>query len=414
MKPNFIKRLFASRRSATAVAFAIMFVPMVISASAAVDFARIASARAMMQSAVDGATETGANAYQMSENFAEAGNATTTTLSATSATLGRFVGNIQTNTGVYCNSGEATAQQCGSNYAVQGNLLGNCPAAFATTEEYCVVATMSATLKNSLFAYLLPSEVLTVSSVGTTLFPPSNVSGKNIPPSPGFGSASDLSGIYAYAVPMSGNTPQYGTLPQPNSDCGSEKGPIQYENLVAPQGTSSCNYLFVSDSKGDSGSGGSITLTSGQPIAFSFVNDVGETTSYGLSTSYLYTTALTVNGSYYPNGYTATSTTCQFYYYGYCYGQQHSSFQLFGQCPEYNLYGAFSQGIGGTENFNDNNGNTITVTQSAGDNGALNTQNAQLQSDSLNVFSSAYEVLGYPPTHATNHILPQFSNTVTE
>lgn len=442
MIPNFLQQLFASRRSATAVAFAIMFVPMVIGASAAVDFARVASARALMQSAVDGATEAGANAYQISENFTDAGNATTSTLSATSAQLSNFVGNIQTSTGVYCNTAEATHQQCGSTYAQQGTLISQCPPAFATKEEYCVVATMSATLKNSLFAYLLPSEVLTVNSVGTTLFPPYNVSGSNIPPSPGFGSAGDKSSIYAYGVTLTtSGAKDFADLPAPNSACASASGQLPLlVNSSSPTGTT-CNYLYVSDSLGDGGNGGSITLEVNQPIAFTFINYTGANGYTGISGAQ-YTSNLVVYGTksgstyknptYYQNGdaiytvvttktvcskyYTSngrnysdgqceatpnttttttstdaagtsdgTTTSCATYENNVCENQTSVTIsgptQIYGQCPDHTLYGSISQGYGAPT------------------------------SDSLNQYSTAYEALGDPPTQYTNHALTPFVTT---
>ena len=84
----------------------------------------------------------------------------------------------------------------------------------------------------------------------STAFPPETISGKNIPPSPGFGSAGDVSGIYAYAVPMSGSgstaTPEYNQMPQPNSSCTgyASIGPLAVDNPATAASTT-CNYLFI-------------------------------------------------------------------------------------------------------------------------------------------------------------------------
>ena len=302
----FFNKFLRSRRAATAVALAIMFVPMVVAASAAVDFARAASARALMQAAVDGAVEEGSGAYQTSENSTDAYNVTQATYLGTSSQLGKFVSNINPQIGVYC-SLQGTATQCGGG-ASSGTLSGYCPTAFNTTKEYCIVVTLSSTLKNSLFAWIIPSELLSVKSVGTVSFPPNNISGKNIPPSPGFGSAGDKSSVYAYGVPMDNpdGSADYGELPVPTGGCSSATG--QLPLLVGTSNSTACNYLFVADSLGDGGNGGSISLQNNQPIAFAFVNYTGAN-GYTQINSAQYTTHIVVstssNGSgstYYQNG----------------------------------------------------------------------------------------------------------------
>ncbi|MDE8345772.1 MAG: hypothetical protein POH28_06295, partial [Acidocella sp.] len=314
-----------------------------------------------------------------------------------------------------------TTNQCGGTQAFSTTPVTGCPtnASGVATFEYCVVVTETATLKNSLFAFLIPAETLTVRSVGTANFPPYVVSGKNIPPSPGFGSAGDLSGIYAYAVPMDGpgNSANYNEVPAPNSDCSNVAGPIQYENLVPPaNGVTQCNYLFVaeSNSNGTGGAGGSISLQQNQPIAFTFVNDTGANSYIQANYTPIYdhilvTPAGSSSGTFYPNGDTMTNYNygvctladghagnCYFstggvdpgnkcpirknarYYTTYCYAAVAQPVALYSFCPDNNLYGSLSQGF-----------NTPV-------------------SDSLNIFSSAYEVLGEPPTYNTNHALTPF------
>lgn len=449
-------KIFArDRRGATAVAFAIMFVPMVIAASAAVDASRIASARALMQSAVDGATETGAGAYQMSENYTDTLQAAQSALNGTAAQLGRFVSITSSGIGAYC-SAQGSQVQCGTGTngalgssasargdaagdgTASGTYSGNCPNAFKTSQEYCVIAVMQARLTNSLFAFLIPSELLSVSSAGSTLFPPSNVSGKGFPKSPGFGSAGDVSYLNAYAVPMQNGTPEYAALATA-AGCSGVSG----ANLLpgaAASSTSGCQYLFVGASNSaNSGEGGNISLENGQPIAFAFINDTGANGYTALNGTH-YTTQLEVypqaaerNGTYQPGGETiyydsttttlktctqytgnnctastsatttatsanapsnsglapgGTSSACTLYYPARTYGGQckvtttttitQVGTALYGLCPDHTLYGSLSSGYGAPA------------------------------SDNINVYSSAYEVLGQPPSQYANHVLTPF------
>lgn len=455
MMLSLLRKFGRDRRGVTALVLALIFVPMVIAASAAVDFARIQSARALMQAAVTGATAAGANSYQLSENNTTSLDSTATTLTAGQGNLSSFVTNINTNYAVFC-SPEGSAVQCGgSNYIgveSPASLYAQCPTTFITQDEYCVVATMTATLKNSLFAWLIPSDTLSVFSVNTTYFPPYTVNGKNIPPSPGFGSAGDKSSIYAYGTQMFGSS---GTLPVPNFSTASNNSGVytsgspgtpalsappstagcldaggQLPLLGGTTGTSGCQYLYINDSLGDQGSGGSITLQNDQPIAFLFVNYTGANNYTQINGTH-YTTQLVRydsngnNPTYMQTGginydsVTVTTTTCShFNKDGSCrnndssttsntttnsntYGSSSEtvctqydqngncssstttvttkeSTTLYGECPDHTLYGSISQGYGAPV------------------------------SDSLNVFSSAYEAEGYPPSQFANHVLTPF------
>jgi len=433
-------RFLHSRRAATAVAMALMFVPMLIAASAAVDFARIASARALMQAAVDGAVEAGTNAYQISESNTEATNAANSTLGGTATQLSKFVTNFTPTTAAFC-SQAGTAAQCGGaayiNVTTPSNLYSVCPSSFASASatEYCVVASATATLKNSLFAYIIPSEVLSVTSAGVTSFPASTINGKDVPPSPGFGSAGDKSSVGAYAVPMDGpgGTANYGEMPVANGGCKNASGQIP---LLVPPGTATstqaCNYLYIasSTSTGSGGTGGSISVQQNQPIAFTFINYTGAngysssggpqpTTNlvtysnrsgssptyqqYGVHGDTVVTTTITCtqfnsngvctnsssssstayNNNSNPSGTTSTCTTTNSN--GYCQvtTQVQTTYQaLYGQCPDHTLYGSLD---------------------------SSSTYGAP-QSDSVNVYSTAYELLGDPPTQYTNHPLTPFTS----
>ncbi|WP_298283938.1 TadE/TadG family type IV pilus assembly protein [Acidocella sp.] len=435
------------RRAVTAMALALMIVPLVVGASAAVDISRIASTRAELQAAADAAAIAGAGAWQTSEQAAAAHNAASAAYAGTASTIANFVSSPSSAVELTC-TGSST--QCGAatpdSYATTPS-AHNCPGG----SEYCVIVKASGTLANSLISGMIPSELLTVSAMATTAFPATTISGKNIPPSPGFGSAGDVSGIYAYAVPMSGTgasaTPNYTTMPAAGSSCGSYSsiGPLALKESVA---SAACNYLFIalSTSSGTAGAGGSITLQQNQPIAFTFVNYTGadgyHSSNYYQTSTQLYVSASSGSlGTYHQNGdtvtndittyttseylcwdyqlnggncdtsgqaySTATSTTgtdgtttsCDYYYYGqqYCVTNVTTSatitnsVKLYGQCPAHTLYGSLDS----------INVNTSTGAASGGGPPA----------DSINVYSSAYEVAGYPPTFETNHALVPFAAT---
>ncbi len=457
-----VKRIFRDRRSATAIALAIMFVPMMMSAGASVDFARIASARALLQASVDAAAVAGAGAWQTSESYSYASSVANAAFKGTSSQLSNFVTTSTPTTGLTC-TGSAT--QCGGNsgsstYVSNVSTYG-CPSA----AEYCVVVKASGTLSNSLLGFLIPSEVLTATSIATTAFPAQTIDGKDIPPSPGFGSAGDVSGIYAYAVPMSGTgstaTPDYTKLPTPNSACSNYAtlGPLaQLAETVGSAAT--CNYLFIalSTSSGTAGAGGSITLQQNQPIAFNFVNYTGANGYH--SSSYTQTSTnleVYTNGSntptYYPNGQTITTSQSTIYDYT-VYNCRADDLNGSGTCPETNPNRTFTRthGTDGTttkcSKYQYFTGctqyQTVVVTSSVSSQttsfagecpdetlyGSLDPINVDPTTgnnlagipvtNSLNVYSSAYEVVGYPPTYETNHALipfiapPSLANNYTD
>ncbi|WP_297368498.1 TadE/TadG family type IV pilus assembly protein [Acidocella sp.] len=436
------------RRAVTAMVLALMIVPLVVGATAAVDISRIASTRAELQAAADAAAIAGAGAWQTSQQASAAHNAATAAYSGTASTIANFVSSPSSAVELTC-TGSST--QCGptspNTYATSISTY-NCPA----STEYCVIVTASGRLANSLISYVIPSELLTVSAMATTSFPATTISGKNIPPSPGFGSAGDVSGIYAYAVPMSGTgagaTPDYTTMPSAGTNCGNyaSVGPLALEETVA---SSTCNYLFIalSTSSGTAGAGGSISLQQNQPIAFTFVNYTGAN-GYHSSGYYKTNTQLYVNtdstsnslGTYYQNGdtvtYSSTLYTTNVYYcqqlndsgncdtsgspsgtytsssgptgtqtyciqgWWSCYqyetdvttsSQVSHSVKLYGQCPAHTLYGSLDP-------------ISVDTTTGVASGGGPSV-------DSINVYSSAYEVVGYPPTFETNHALVPFVAT---
>jgi Flp pilus assembly protein TadG len=443
---SLIKKFLRTRRAATAVAMAIMTVPLLIGASAAVDFARIASARTLLQASVDSAAVAGAGAYQTSQSFATAQNVAQATYSGTGLQLPSFVTVNSSAIGAFC-SPKGTAAQCGATTNPTTTLIGSCPAGWTTTQEYCVVATASVTLKNSLFAALIPSEALSATAVATTSFPPLTIKSGNFGNTAvGFGSS--LSGIYAYVVPPDANGDggrNFGSIPTPNTNCEStSNGPISSEQtfmtFTAPAaGDTQCNFLLIGENANGSLTG-SLTIQDTDPIAFSFVNDLGERNTPGDldATSYNSTTgASTINsggtatgfptelyvngsalsgsavttqtcnttandGSYCTAGYTvpaglpvtfvpkctflnipagctATGTTGV--------SSTYAQTPLVGECPSHNLYGSI---------------NTFLV----------NGTNIVPPEDSLATYSSAFEVLGFPPTHTTNHALTPFLGPV--
>ncbi len=426
---RFFTRRFGDRRAATAMVLAILFVPLVISAGAAVDFARIASARALMQAAVDSAAVEGVGAWQMSASNTNASSVANAVFSGTAAQLANFV-TLSSARPLVQLTCTGSAAQCGvpaSNYAATATSYG-CPAA----SKYCVVVSSSATLKNSLLAFVIPSDVLTVTSVATSAFPPNVINqGSFTHTSVGYGS--DLSGIYAYVVPEDGNgNPQIGTVPAPNTNCEtageSASGPIADEPasaFVAPTtaaGTN-CNFLLIGENSSGTGKG-TLSFAANDPVAFTFVNFSGGTVTSGNGaldeTNYstsgvtigtaatqfkneLYVTvsgsnvpnsmsgctAMTNGSAYCPSGYTVPAVAAVTYVApsgnnrGTTGNAAVAAMVLYGNCPAHNLYGSI--------NAYPNTANNLVPTQ-----------------DSINTYSSAYEYLGWPPTHGTNHQLVPF------
>jgi Flp pilus assembly protein TadG len=454
MIPPLFKKFLRSRRAATAVAMAIMTVPLLIAASSAVDFARIASARTLLQASVDSAAVAGAGAYQTSQAFLTAQTAANDIYLATGEQLPNFVTAANPPViGAYCNSVN-TSIPCDKGSSSTGALSANCPNTWTKADEYCVVVTQTVTLKNSLFAWIIPTEALSVQGVATTAFPPDVVNGGNFPPSPGFGSAGDQSFIAAYGVPPNPDgTNNFGGIPSA-AGCGSIPGVNLLPGSSPASSTTPCQFLFVADSfDNNAGASGSLTLSPQQPIAFLFINDTGAENFTRLDAAQ-YTTNLLVstnsnmsNAAYDPDGFTtpslvttanpsvttvkcnagtancpppstatttttppttntasppvttSTSTTTtttsacsktsgskctQFTTTASSVTTTTQTATLYGTCPDHTLYGSLSTGFGAP------------------------------QSDSLNVYSSAFEVLGYPPTQFTNHVLTPFvSNSET-
>lgn len=417
---TFLSYFRRDRRAATAIVMAILFVPLIIGASAAVDISRAVSTRAQLQAAADAAAMAGAGAWQTSESSSVALNTATVAFNGTGAHLSNFIAGGVPAIQLTC-TGSTT--QCGSSasFATSPSTF-NCPSA----SEYCVVVTASGTLTNSLFRWLIPTTLLNVRSVATTAFPPLTITNGDFT-NTSLGKGSDLSGIYAYAVPedASGNT-EFGTVPAPNTNCEGNSannplGDLPVSSYAAPtDGATGCNFLEIGSSTGASFSG-SLTLNKNQLIAFTFVNFTGfankisdlDDTSYnpnnGASTlgstsnPTQYTSEIYVNGQYHAAGFTvpainipavAPVTTCTGKPFNQrCTttpgtdGQKASAVPVYGYCPAHNLYGSINTYF--------QNGVNIVPVQ-----------------DSINMYSSAYEVLGYPPTFATNHVLVPFLGPV--
>ncbi len=247
----------------------------------------------------------------------------------------------------------------------------------------------SATLHNSLFASLIPSEVLSVTGVGIASSPNAPLTGNKVT-SPSTGSAYDLNGAYISYVPLDGNgNPQYGAWNKPNTNCSastSSFGPMALVPHVSAGMATSCNYLFLGDSTGSGGSGALSSSNPNDPIAFTFVNDTGGTTSFAFTNEY----AVTGN-IYILNAANNASLNPSFGQNGFYNGNPKSgkapcngSYCGFGVCPENNLYGSLSAEAQGS-------GSNFVPVQ-----------------DSVDIYYSGFELQGLPPTHNTNHQLTPF------
>ena len=406
MLASLIKKIFRDKRAATAVALAIMTIPLLIAAGAAVDFARIASARTLLQAAVDSAASAAGGAWQMSESSTQANQIATFVFNSTGAQLPNFVtvqpdadGNKPTVT-LACTGTPAatgsTPSQCGGTAPFSTTLFANCTKGV----EYCVQVTATVTLNNSILGFLIPSEVLTASAYDSVGYGYSQNS-VPIPAGAGFNSAGDYNVGAAYAVPMDGpgGTPDYNKMPNANSKCSStpQLSTFAKNGVYAPAaGVTACNYLFIADSAGNTGTGGTLALSQNQPIAFAYSNKTGgngyTSSNYTTSTTNLMiSTGSSSSGFiYYPNGSavlgpgtpavtcTAAQTNCTPQPEG-----PPTSTPLLAKCPDHTLYGSLDS----------------------------NNDGAPL-SDSLNIYSSAYEMLGEPPTYETNHVLTPFVSTL--
>ena len=434
---NLFRNWVHDRKGATAIVMAVILVPLMLAGLTAIDMARIAAARTVLQASVDSAAIAAGGALNISGNTGAATTAAEATYAGGTATLGQLTTSLTPST----NGGLVSLYCSGSNCGLlSADTTGSCPSSY----HYCVVVTAQLQMSNLLLEWLTPTTFLTAKGVASTAAPAITISGKNIPPSPGFGSAGDVSGIYAYAVPMSGSTPDYTKMPTPGSGCSNygAVGPLAL--LESSTGSSTaCNYLFIalSTSSGTAGSGGSITLQNNQPIAFSFVNYTGahgyHSSSYYQTTSQLYVNGSSgSNGTYYPDGYkapvyTTSNYRCRSYdSEGTCStsgtpsSTSTSSTGTVGtktpECtPHYNWWGEINFYICTTSVVTYSTQNLTgrcpasTLYGSLDPLGSVNAttgvNSAEVPSaDSLNVYSSAYEVLGYPPTYETNHALVPF------
>jgi Flp pilus assembly protein TadG len=378
-----LKKFLREGRAATAIIIALMSVPLIIASGAAVDFSRISSARAQLQFAVDAAALAGAGAFQTNLDGTAAYNVAATAFAASAASLSNYA-SVTSTVGTLCNSAGVANVTCGTKSSSSG-VTTQCP----STTIYCVEVTAQATLRNSLLGFLIPTDVLNVvsaaQSTGTTSVGAGNFHHV------GVGYGSDLSAIYAYAVPTdTAGNPAYNNVPTPNAYCSnSSYGPIQYEpTSTAANGVSTCNYVLIGENSGSAGAG-SINFPASDPVAFTFVNFSGGTITSGtsdLDDTYFnpFTGATAINLLNAPTHFFdelyVTILGITLYV---PYGEAILGIALYGNCPAHNLYGSI--------NAYPNATNDIVPYQ-----------------DSINTYSSAWTMLGYPPTHSTNHALLPF------
>jgi hypothetical protein len=387
MLVSLIRKLMRDNRAATAVAMAILLVPMVISAGVAVDLARIASVRTLLQASVDGAAIAGVSEWQMSESSTNAYNISYNDFVNTGAQLSNFAPTVTPTVNLSC---IATAIQCGGAQAFSTTPAYGCPTSGAY--EYCVVVTAQLTLKNSLLAAFIPSELLSVtggaiSTLGTSPQPQ--------PPRAGEGahSAGDINLGGVGQVTMNGSTANFNSNEEANTYCSGSPSLLKLLPETTPaNGVTTCNYLFISDSLNDTSSS-SLSIAEDQYLDFVFLNETGAN-GYNQIDSTHYTTNLMISTTsaasgyaFSPNGESVVTpaTTCTFNQPN-CTPSKNGTVQLYGQCPDHTLYGSIDDAYGTP------------------------------QSDSLNEYESANEVLGEPPTYTTNHVLTPFvtSNVVTQ
>jgi Flp pilus assembly protein TadG len=375
-----LKRFFTDRRGATAIIIALSSIPMIIAAGSAVDFSRIAAARAQLQSAAYDAALAGAGAFQTNADGTIAYNTAKTAFSTATASLSYAT--VTNTAGTLCNaSGTAT---CGTKSPSSGT-TSLCPSAAV----YCVEVTAQATLTNSLLAFLIPTDVLNVTAWAQTSGTPTVSSGNFTHSSIGYGS--DLDALYATTVPQdSGGNAEYGVSNTPNSNCASSAyGPIQYLASTTSTSATTCNFVLIGENAGTSGTG-SISDASTDPIGFTYVNFTGGNITTG-TTSLDTTTFNSSNGVTTNNGILLpTHYTNEIYLTGILgtttylpTGGVLGGIVLYGFCPAHNLYGS------------------MYVYPNA-------TTDIVPYQDSINTYNSAWTMLGYPPTHSTNHALLPF------
>ncbi|WP_162173908.1 TadE/TadG family type IV pilus assembly protein [Acidocella facilis] len=376
MLSRLFRRLFADRKGATALVVAITLVPMLLASITAVDMARISAARTVLQAAVDSAAIAGGGVYGTSGSNTSAISAAQASYAGSTATLGAMTSSLTTSSDSSLVSTYCIASANVSCSGVAADSSGSCPTAY----QYCVVVAAKLSLNNILLNWLVPTTWLTakgVDSVGTVSYQVTNssFSGTMV------GSAFDKSDILTYIVPTnSSGSADFGTVPQANSACTTGVIASTASSVAVPSGTG-CNYALVGSSYGSSATG-SLTLSGGQYVAFAFANLTGGTTSFGNDGGVQYYDNITVNGTTYSNGACYNYNDGRIYNQSVSDCQDNNNYSFSGECPVHNLFMSFTQGTGAPK------------------------------ADSLNIYSSAYEMLGYPPTYGTNHALTSFSNTI--
>jgi Flp pilus assembly protein TadG len=447
MFSRLLRVLWRDRRAAIAVLMAIMTVPLTIAGSAAVDLTRVMTARAILQQAADAAAVSGAGAWETSESANTAKQVANQAFAASTASIAGYAPLASGSPGVtlVCTG---TSAQCGSgSYATSGP---------TGCVNYCVIVNASVTLTNVLFSYLAHTTTVSVTAGVSVALPPEQVNGANIPPSPGFGSAGDHSDIYAYAVSPNGSSQtqyNYGGVPAPNQDCANITGVLTLLPETNQTDATSCNFLFVADSEsaGTSGAGGSITLQPGQPIAFAFIDDTGShgyTQTGGASTTQLVVSKNSGTLTYFANGETVnvyTTTTTKYSCAGSGYYLQSGNDSTciryvtdrFGRQTEQTETSTVATSTATADSGTTGTSSTCTAYNSSNDctnettvavaltntqqlsaacpaetlYGALSSGYGAPTADNIDEYSSAPEVMGYPPTYLTNHALVPFVST---
>lgn len=429
MLTKLFRTFFKDRKGAAALIVAVSLVPIMVASITAVDMARIAAARTVLQAAVDSAATAGAGAFGTSQLPATAIAAAQSAYAGGTATLGGMTLSLTPSTAstlatAYCLPG--TGVTCPTGAGKDGT--GNCPSSY----RFCVVVQAQLTLSNLLLKWITPTSLLGATGVGTAGVASVTVNAGNFT-STSVGSASDINNILAYIVPSttSGSADLSAGVPAANSSCTSANAgiligwtPPTSSSSSSSSSSTGCNYVFIGSSLGGSSSG-TISFTSGQYIAFAFANLTGAHNQYGADTTHLYYDGIvseTISGgtlkyvSSVPDvSYSGTGTGCIYYdkNTGAWTATQASSpgncttststtvgnkttittttygTPIYGYCPKYNLYGSVSEQADGTY---------------------ITTNNANA-SDSETVYSSVYEMLGYPPTHGVNHVMPPFTTT---
>jgi hypothetical protein len=171
-KVHFLFRKFINEHgAATAVVMALMLVPMVLAAGAAVDFARLSASRAQLQGAVDGAAISGVGAYANDQSGTNAINVATSAFNASFAGMANAIAlNTSTSPGVTAGCTSTTTSLCGTGYTTMSTSA-------CTAGTYCVTVSATATQKNALF-YRLFSEKISVTGTAQYTVPSSSPPGQ--------------------------------------------------------------------------------------------------------------------------------------------------------------------------------------------------------------------------------------------